>query len=277
MNGFSWFRRPRPVVRLAPLRTEHAGSLAAIHASAFARPWSTLEFERLLADRIVFADGLFFGGRAEPSGFVLSRLAAGEASIGELAAPYDMSLQAVSKHVTVLERAGLVAKTRSGQRRTVRLDAQVLDLMSGWIARYQRQVEERYRRLDDVLAGLDADVIGLNEIENTPGVQPLADIVAGLNDLPGDDTYAYIDTGVLGTDAIRVGLIYRSDVVTSCCAGRSARIRGGVKPYSPVTSAKICWARGHSASGMLPCVPQMPSVQPSASSSAMPSSIEAIG
>lgn len=85
MNGFSWFRRPRPVVRLAPLRTEHAGSLAAIHASAFARPWSALEFERLLADRIVFADGLFFGGRAEPSGFVLSRLAADEAEILTLA------------------------------------------------------------------------------------------------------------------------------------------------------------------------------------------------
>jgi DNA-binding transcriptional ArsR family regulator len=88
---------------------------------------------------------------------LVARLAAGEASIGELAAPYDMSLQAVSKHVAVLERAGLVVKTRAGQRRTVRLDGQVLDLMTGWINRYQRQAEERYQRLDDVLAGLDAD------------------------------------------------------------------------------------------------------------------------
>ena len=88
---------------------------------------------------------------------LVARLAGGEASIGELAAPYDMSLQAVSKHVTVLERAGLVAKTRAGQRRTVRLEAQVLDLMTGWISRYQRQAEERYQRLDDVLADLDAD------------------------------------------------------------------------------------------------------------------------
>jgi len=87
---------------------------------------------------------------------LVARLAGGEASIGELAAPYDMSLQAVSKHVTVLERAGLVAKTRAGQRRTVRLEAQVLDLMTGWISRYQRQAEERYQRLDDVLADLDA-------------------------------------------------------------------------------------------------------------------------
>lgn len=88
---------------------------------------------------------------------LVARLAGGEASIGELAAPYDMSLQAVSKHVTVLERAGLVAKTRAGQRRTVRLEAQVLDLMTGWISRYQRQAEERYQRLDEVLADLDAD------------------------------------------------------------------------------------------------------------------------
>lgn len=88
---------------------------------------------------------------------LVARLAGGEASIGELAAPYDMSLQAVSKHVTVLERAGLVAKTRAGQRRTVRLEAQVLELMTGWISRYQRQAEERYQRLDDVLADLDVD------------------------------------------------------------------------------------------------------------------------
>ncbi len=88
---------------------------------------------------------------------LVARLAAGEASIGELAQPYDMSLQAVSKHLAVLERAGLVAKTRAGQRRTVRLEAQVLDLMTGWIARYQRQAEERYQRLDAVLDDLDAD------------------------------------------------------------------------------------------------------------------------
>ena len=88
---------------------------------------------------------------------LVARLAAGEASIGELAAPYEMSLQAVSKHVVVLERAGLVAKTRAGTRRTVRLDAQVLDLMTGWISRYQRQAEERFARLDEVLAALDSN------------------------------------------------------------------------------------------------------------------------
>ena len=68
------------------------------------------------------------------------------------------------------------------------------------------------------LAGLDADVIGLNELENTPGVDPLGDptdgIVAGLNAMLGAGTYAYIDTGMIGTDAIRVGLIYKPAVVT---------------------------------------------------------------
>jgi hypothetical protein len=72
------------------------------------------------------------------------------------------------------------------------------------------------RQRDKLLAalvGLDADIIGLNEIENSTGVEPLADIVAGLNDLLGAGTYDYIDTGVIGTDAIRVGLIYRAVMV----------------------------------------------------------------
>ena len=67
------------------------------------------------------------------------------------------------------------------------------------------------------LAGLDGDVIGLNELENTTGVDPLGDpakgIVAGLNAMPGIGPYAAIDTGTIGTDAIKVGLIYRSSVV----------------------------------------------------------------
>ena len=68
-------------------------------------------------------------------------------------------------------------------------------------------------KLLQALAGLDADVLGLNELENTPGVDPLADIVAGLNDMDGVGPYAAIDTGTIGTDAIKVGLIYNPDVV----------------------------------------------------------------
>ncbi len=64
------------------------------------------------------------------------------------------------------------------------------------------------------LSGLDAAVVGLNELENTTGVEPLADIVAGLNVIFGDGTYAYINTGTIGTDAIKVGLIYQPGLVT---------------------------------------------------------------
>jgi predicted extracellular nuclease len=69
-------------------------------------------------------------------------------------------------------------------------------------------------KLIAALAGLDADIIGLNELENTPGVDPAADLVAGLNARTGGDTYAAITTGVIGTDAIRVGLIYKPAEVT---------------------------------------------------------------
>ncbi len=83
---------------------------------------------------------------------IVSRLAQGDASVGELAAPYDMSLQAVSKHVKVLEDAGVVSRSRDAQRRPVHLEAQVFDLMDAWIERYRRNVEERYQRLDALLA-----------------------------------------------------------------------------------------------------------------------------
>ena len=73
-------------------------------------------------------------------------------------------------------------------------------------------------KLLQALIGLDADVIGLNEIENSTGVEPLGDpsngVVAGLNSILGAGTYSYIDTGVIGTDAIRVGLIYKPAAVT---------------------------------------------------------------
>ena len=88
---------------------------------------------------------------------LVARLASADATVGELAAPYDMSVQAVSKHLTVLERAGLVTKSKDAQRRSVRLEAEVFDLMTKWIERYRREAEARYQRLDAVLAELDAD------------------------------------------------------------------------------------------------------------------------
>jgi DNA-binding transcriptional ArsR family regulator len=82
---------------------------------------------------------------------LVARLAGADATVGELAEPYDMSLQAVSKHVKVLEEAGLVTRSKDAQRRPVHLDAEVFDLMTKWIERYRRQAEERYRRLDTLL------------------------------------------------------------------------------------------------------------------------------
>jgi DNA-binding transcriptional ArsR family regulator len=88
---------------------------------------------------------------------MVARLADGDATVTELAAPYDISLQAVSKHLKVLGEAGLVSRTRDAQRRPVHLEADVFDLATKWLERYRRQAEQRYRRLDTVLAAM-ADV-----------------------------------------------------------------------------------------------------------------------
>jgi DNA-binding transcriptional ArsR family regulator len=83
---------------------------------------------------------------------LVARLAAGDATVSELAAPYDVSLQAVSKHLKVLEEAGLVRRSRDAQRRPAHLQSEVFDLMTKWIERYRRQAEARYERLDVLLA-----------------------------------------------------------------------------------------------------------------------------
>lgn len=88
---------------------------------------------------------------------IVARLAAGDATVGELAEPYAVSVQAISKHLKVLERAGLVTKTPDAQRRSVHLEAQVFDLMTKWIERYRREAEARYQRLDAVLAAITDD------------------------------------------------------------------------------------------------------------------------
>jgi len=87
---------------------------------------------------------------------MVARLAVGDATVGRLAAPYEVSLQAVSKHLKVLEQAGLVSRGRDAQRRPVHLEAEVFDLMTKWIERYRREAEERYRRLDAVLAEMNS-------------------------------------------------------------------------------------------------------------------------
>jgi DNA-binding transcriptional ArsR family regulator len=82
---------------------------------------------------------------------MVARLAVADATVGELAEPYEVTVQAVSKHLKVLEDAGLVSRGRDAQRRPVHLEAEVFELMTKWIERYRRQAEERYSRLDALL------------------------------------------------------------------------------------------------------------------------------
>jgi DNA-binding transcriptional ArsR family regulator len=79
---------------------------------------------------------------------MVARLARGDATLTELATSYDVSVQAVSKHLKVLEDAGLVQRSKDAQRRPCHLDAEVLGQMTGWIERRRQEVEERYQRLD---------------------------------------------------------------------------------------------------------------------------------
>jgi len=88
---------------------------------------------------------------------MVARLATCDATVGELAEPYDVSVQAVSKHIKVLTDAGLVSQSRDAQRRPCHLEAEVFDLMTKWIERYRQQAQERYARLDAVLAEMRGD------------------------------------------------------------------------------------------------------------------------
>jgi len=83
---------------------------------------------------------------------IVARLSRGAATLGELAEPFEISLQAVSKHISVLEDAGLVWRTREAQRKPVHLDAAALEHLTSWIDRYRLEAEAAYRRLDAVLA-----------------------------------------------------------------------------------------------------------------------------
>jgi DNA-binding transcriptional ArsR family regulator len=117
---------------------------------------SLVVFNRSVEDEMTDPLSEVFAALADPTRRdMVSRLCAGDATVGELAAPYDVSLQAVSKHLKVLEGAGLVTRGRDAQRRPVHLEAEVFDLMTRWIERYRRQAEARYQRLDAVLAELD--------------------------------------------------------------------------------------------------------------------------
>jgi DNA-binding transcriptional ArsR family regulator len=96
-----------------------------------------------------------FAALADPTRrAIIARLANGEASVSELAEPFEMSLPAVSKHLKVLERAGLIARSRERQWRPARLRAEPLKEVAEWAERYRRFWEESYDRLDEYLIQL---------------------------------------------------------------------------------------------------------------------------
>ncbi|MFY1691338.1 ArsR/SmtB family transcription factor [Plantactinospora sp. WMMB782] len=99
-----------------------------------------------------------FGALADPTRrAILARLAQGEATVNQIAEPFPISLQAVSKHLKVLERAGLVSRGRAAQWRPCRLDPEPLREVADWVADYQRFWEQRYDRLGDYLQRLQRD------------------------------------------------------------------------------------------------------------------------
>jgi DNA-binding transcriptional ArsR family regulator len=99
-----------------------------------------------------------FAALADPTRrAILARLATGEATVGELAAPFDISLPAISKHLKVLQRAGLIEQGRQAQWRPCRLTPEPLRDLADWVAQYKRHWEERFDRLDDYLKALQQE------------------------------------------------------------------------------------------------------------------------
>ena len=98
-----------------------------------------------------------FAALADPTRrAILARLASGEATVGELAAPFSLTQPAISKHLKVLERAGLIASARDRQRRPRRLQAQALAEANAWLERYRKAWEGQFQRLDVLLGELKA-------------------------------------------------------------------------------------------------------------------------
>jgi DNA-binding transcriptional ArsR family regulator len=132
---------------------------------------------------------LVFGALADPTRrAILTRLAEGEATVAELAAPFAMSQPAISKHLKVLEQAGLVSRTRRATARLSHLEAGPLREVTTWLARYQRFWDESHERLDELLAALQArpdDSPGPGQeaaAAQPPGTAPASETAKGNSD-----------------------------------------------------------------------------------------------
>ena len=98
-----------------------------------------------------------FAALADPTRrAILARLASGEASVMELAEPFAMTQPAISKHLKVLERAGLISRGRDAQRRPSRLEAKALGEVTDWLENYRRSLESSFERLDSLLEEMKA-------------------------------------------------------------------------------------------------------------------------
>jgi DNA-binding transcriptional ArsR family regulator len=98
---------------------------------------------------------LAFGALADPTRrAILARLAAGEATVNELAAPFAISLPAISRHLKVLEQAGLISRGRDAQWRPCRIETAALREVDGWVGRYRRLWDKSFDRMDAYLAEL---------------------------------------------------------------------------------------------------------------------------
>ena len=101
---------------------------------------------------------LVFGALADPTRrAILTRLGDGEATVAELAEPFRVSQPAISRHLKVLENAGLISRTRRATARLSHLEAEPLREVTTWLARYQRFWDESHEQLDELLAALQAD------------------------------------------------------------------------------------------------------------------------
>src|SRR5882724_9533056 len=112
-----------------------------------------MSYERLTPDHL----DATFAALADPTRrAILARLASGDASVMELAEPFAMSQPAISKHLKVLERAGLISRGRDAQRRPRRLEAKPLEEANEWLEKYRRYWEQNFERLDGLLEGMKA-------------------------------------------------------------------------------------------------------------------------
>jgi len=148
MRAPGYSKLPLPGVPISTLDVEQAP--AYIHNHMVLKPTSYVKNPKRRLDAT-------FAALADPTRrAILARLATGDASVTELARPFAMSQPAISKHLKVLERAGLVSRGRDAQRRPCRIVAKPLAEANDWLENYRRIWEANFRRLDDVLEELKA-------------------------------------------------------------------------------------------------------------------------